>query len=257
VCNQGLSGDPITGCQGCPKNAYCSSGSQTPCPTGYFSLPQSTLPSDCKCQPGATFLSGPGCTCDDGLSKRQKNGALGDRECVPCPPDSYCSRDATTPCPANSKSPSNSSIVGDCRCDAGYYWNETAKTCPICPAGSYCKNNLLYPCPTHTKTLTPGAGLQRQCVCNAGFTCKAVRDVSVVIRFQLTAADFNARRPAIQAKIAELARVPVENVVLETSTTATLPGSRRLLLSAGQPEWDIDHQLIDISAHVFSAPIGV
>jgi hypothetical protein len=81
--------------------------------------------------------------------------------------------------------------------------------------------------------------------------------VSVVIKFQLSAADFNARKPAIQAKIAQLARVPVESVVFKTSTTASLPGSRRLLLSAGQPEWDTDHQLIDISAHVFGAPIGV
>ncbi len=247
VCNQGLSGSPLTKCEGCPKNFYCSQGTQTECPIGYFSLPGSTAVSDCKCQAGATFLPILGCTCNDGLSKVNSPGALGDRACNNCTENFYCRLDATTACPANSRSAPNSALVTDCKCDHGYYWDSPSQTCPICPIGSYCQSNQRFQCPANTNTPSQGASRQAQCVCNPGFSCRLVRDVSVVIRFRLTAADFTSRSATIRAKIAELAKVPVESVVLQAATTAQ-ESSRRLLSAA----WG--EHLLDISAHIYGVP---
>lgn len=254
VCNEGLKGTPSTKCEGCPKNFYCSGGGQTPCPDGYFSLPASTSPTACKCQPGATFVIALGCTCNNGLSKQQQNGALGDRVCNNCTGNFWCASDATTACPANSQSPAGSSVITACKCDAGYYWDNASQTCPICPAGSYCKDNIVHPCPVNTKSLSQGAGRQTQCVCKAGFTCKIVRDIRVVIRFQLTAAQFTDRQAAIRTKIAGLSRVPESSVVFKTSNTAIEAGGARRLLS--DYPWADEH-LLDISAHVIGAPHGV
>ena len=178
-----------------------------------------------------------------------KNGALGDRECIACPANFYCYQDATTACPANSQSLANSSVVADCKCNAGYYWNAVASTCPVCPPGSYCKNNLKQTCPAHTNS-PQGSSLQTDCACLAGYTCKIVRDATVAIRFQLTQAEFDSRAATIRTKLAELARVPEASVTFETRVAG-----RRLL----QVPWGNDpaaDPLLDITAHILSMHTG-
>ena len=251
-CNAGFSGDPKTGCDGCPANSYCSAGTTIDCPEGYFSLAGSTLASHCQCQTDATYVdSRKMCTCRDGFSMiNNVADVLGNRRCITCPANFYCSMDATTACPDNSQSPVSSVIIDSCNCNDGYY--RDSGTCPICPPGFYCKDNNKYSCPDNTNSLQ-GSSLQADCKCNAGFRCTLKRDVSVVIKFSLSRFDFENRLPTYVGKLADLAGVSSNSVVLTTSSTVA---GRRLLQLDSSPDLseDSDHNMIEISAHILLHP---
>jgi hypothetical protein len=251
VCDSGRFGNPFlpAGCGSCPSNYYCSPTNQTACPTGYFSLGGSTLSSDCKCQPNASFVAGGvGCTCLDGYSKEIVLVALnylGDRRCIQCPADSFCKLDSTTACPANSKSALGSVLLADCKCDDGYYYD--SGLCPECPTGSYCKGNIKSVCPDNTNSAARSS-LQTHCACNAGFKCRRVRDVRLLVRFQLSRAQFDAQAASIKASLASIAGVDAGVVELTASvpvTTDPLASQRRLL---GVPP--DDPGLLEVSAHI-------
>jgi hypothetical protein len=148
-----------------------------------------------------------------------------------------------------------SSLVSDCKCNPGYYWDGATNTCPVCPPGFYCNSNQKKACPAHTNSVQ-GSSLQIHCACLAGYTCKIVRDANVAIRFQLTQSEFETRKATITAKIAELAQVPESSVAFQTTVA-----SRRLLQVSG---WSHD-PLLDITAHILSihpvtdliVPVGV
>jgi hypothetical protein len=250
-CTGGKFGDPFKNCAGCRPNYYCTPTSEIACPTGYFSLAGSTQSTDCACQPSASFVAGSGCTCLDGYSKvdvAAAAGKLGNRECLVCPANSYCKSDATTGCPDNSLSPAGSVLVTDCRCNDGYYWDAATNACPQCPAGFYCKNNAKSQCPENTNS-PAGSALQTHCACNAGFKCRRVRDVRVAIKFQLTAAEFEAQEAAIRAKIATAASVPESAVTFSSASTV----AARRLLALGAGSSDPGSLLLEISAHIATA----
>ena len=253
ACVQGQFGDPgaFQPCGQCAKNNYCNATTQTPCPAGYFSLAGSTLVSQCRCQDLAAFdATRTLCTCLPGYYMNpllSSLGRLGDRECVACPPNAFCRLDARTECPSNSKAPANSSLLEHCRCDDGYYWDAGSSTCPICPANSYCRNNSLTPCPANTNS-PARSSRQGDCRCNAGYKCRRVRDARVIITFQLTQSEFNARSAAIASRIAAVVGVPASAVVLKASVPSAR--RRRNLLNLHENAELEEEIILEISAHI-------
>jgi hypothetical protein len=90
--------------------------------------------------------------------------------------------------------------------------------------------------------------LQTQCICKGGYKCTLVRDYRLVVKFQLTQAQYEAQAATIRSQIAASAGVPVGSVLMESSTPAV---NRRLL---GLPGDSLDHYdeqgILHISVYV-------
>jgi hypothetical protein len=164
---------------------------------------------------------------------------LGDRECIPCPANSYCAGDATTPCPSNSQSPASSSLISHCVCNGGYH--RVSDACYSCPTGWYCSNNGKLQCPSNTDSLALSS-MQANCRCKAGYQCKRVRTNFVTIKFTMAQATFTANQASIKTKLAAILQV-LESDITYVSSTAS--ASRRLLSAGGE-----DHPMLEISAHI-------
>ena len=256
ACNLGAFGDlsnPASFCGTCPPNYYCGGQLQTQCPNGTLSFAGSNILSQCTCQTNATILPGLGlgCTCVRGFRSNANPQALGNFDCQPCTGGSnYCYLGVQYACPTNSHSGNLSSNLTDCVCDPGFYWNSTTSTCPPCPADSYCMSNIKSPCPDHTNSPAQSS-LQSQCTCQGGYKCKLVRDYHLVVKFQLTQAQFDLQAATIRSQIAASAGVSESSVIFESSTPAA---SRRLLGQAHQDEYyyiqDDTHRVMHIDVFV-------
>ena len=167
MCNAGYTGLPSVGkaCVPCasgtfkaePGNATCQScarGTYNPfvasngvsacleCPTHSSTMLEARNSiSDCVCNAGHAGNIGEPCApCAAGTFK----ATTGSQSCLHCkagkfgPEVAQVSEDACSSCPPNSFSPSASSSVAMCICDAGYYARGTQTfNCSACPAGAY------------------------------------------------------------------------------------------------------------------------
>jgi len=172
-------------------------------------------------------------------------GYVGDGQlasgCSPCPPNFYCAGGAanlSAACPAHSTAPALSAGASACACDPGYYASGGA--CALCPANSYCLAGLLLACPANT-TSGPGAALQTDCRCVAGFRCAYRRDYQLRLAFQTDLATFVKSEATVRAQVAAAAGVPLASVVL--NATAQTGARRRLLeVRAYAPVWRAGEQ---------------
>ena len=111
-------------------------------------------------------------------------------------------------------------------------------------------SNIKSPCPDHTNSPVQSS-LQSQCTCQGGYKCRLIRDYHLVIKFQLTQAQFNLQFDTIRSQIAASAGVSESSVVFESSTPAA---SRRLLGQAHQDDeyyiQDDAHRVMHIDVYV-------
>ncbi|CAE7688623.1 rngB [Symbiodinium sp. CCMP2592] len=76
--------------------------------------------------------------------------------CLPCPANFFCPGGSELQsCPSSSTSMQGSSLLSDCRCLRGRYWDAESAICLACPAGS--------------STLQEGATSLASCTCMPGF----------------------------------------------------------------------------------------
>ena len=265
VCNDGykkrISATDIGGwvCDACVANEYCHYGTAVTCPTFSTSLALSGAEADCKCNAGYRWNTAVTCSiCEDGyyaaqgamtctqctshsntlgvqgstsvsqcicLAGYKKNGLL----CDACIANEYCLSGVATPCPQFSTSPALSSVLGNCVCDPGYYWNAAGTTCLACPANAYCSGGQKQTCPTNT--YSPGmSSKQENCKCNAGFQCTVRRKVRLTLTLSMTYAQFLSVQDSLKQRLATLAGVSPSLITLESSSAT------RRLLAAPQEE---------------------
>lgn len=156
------------------------------------------------------------------------SGASSPSTCTACAVGTYATGMQATTCKNCWAGSNTTSIGGDsllaCLCNPGFV--SYIYTCDPCPEDFYCLGGTSDPVPCPTNTYSPAqSSLQAHCRCNAGYRCRYGRDVELVMRFNLTLAAFTQQEPAIRARIASLAGVPVNDVSLQ----ASLPVGRRLL----------------------------
>jgi hypothetical protein len=137
-------------CEACPTDgvclySLCDSSEQCGCKAGFYRLMDSAQLLCAPCPTGTTCTKGgcgaadycwPGVTpCDAGYTRPDGDGG----PCMPCAAGTFKVADdlgACTPCPANSTSPSGSTTVDACTCNAGYTGG-LMDACAACPAGTY------------------------------------------------------------------------------------------------------------------------
>lgn len=148
-------------CLECAENRYISAEAVCEaCPANSESPAASDNVNDCKCVPGFTGYGRIGCTacqpgkfkatvgsascteCGDGsVFNSSHTGLLASesKACMECAPNTYkqtltyCEN-----CPANSQSPSGSTAINDCLCNAGYTGTiSTVDSCLACDVGTY------------------------------------------------------------------------------------------------------------------------
>ena len=131
------------------------------CPAGKYSM---TV--------GATNAS----TCVDCAAGKYSEtlGASQPATCLDCAPGSYAptsGMSSCTPCPANSVSPSGSSLLTSCQCNAGYTGSDGGP-CSVCAVSTYktaVGSATCSACPPNSVSPT-GSTLSTSCQCIAGYT---------------------------------------------------------------------------------------
>lgn len=187
-------------CQACPVSTYQTGvGSSTcsACPAGTLSPEGSDALEDCvvpECAAGSTGPDFRTCTaCTAGKYKL----ATGSAACTDCGAGTYSDAVGATlastcsACPANSISPSGSSLATSCKCNAGYTGSD-GESCSACFAGTYktgvgsatCLNcdantysttvgatavSTCLACTSNSQSVS-GSTAATSCVCNPGFT---------------------------------------------------------------------------------------
>jgi hypothetical protein len=138
TCNQGYTGQNGGLCTACIAGTYKNTTGSTvctPCPSNTTSITATTSITGCICNSGYEGPSGGPCTakaCNTGYT-----GPAG--SCVACLGGTYkntVGSEACTSCPRNSSSPSGSSALTACQCNAGFS-GANGGTCSACGAGSY------------------------------------------------------------------------------------------------------------------------
>ena len=133
-------------CQQCSFGLYKTSVSNDSCAVchdnAYTNFTGSVSVDACLCNAG--YTSDPlDEACETCAAGKFKSG-LGDELCLVCPEDTFCVGGNVVPsaCVEHSSSESNSELLTDCGCVAGYYLNDPPGTyeCLPCPAGTF--NNL-------------------------------------------------------------------------------------------------------------------
>ena len=198
-CNPGFYGPDGGNCTQCPANSFCGGGNQiSTCPTGLYSLAQSSILSQCSCPTNANLI-GNQCLCSPGLmSIMNPLAPLGGWECDPCPakkmcingsaslcpPGSFCvngvatqcpvntycaeGSTATTACPAFSSSAAGSAV---CTCADGYAFINSS-LCAQCAANHYCIAGIETACPPGSQSPV-GSPNRASCACLPGFYSSA------------------------------------------------------------------------------------
>lgn len=143
-------------CVGCSANSWCSANTQNTCPINSISLALAGSQNQCLCAAGYY---------GDG-------SVSGTSPCNLCFAGYWCpggNSNLTVTCPANSSSPSGSSVITQCQCLPGYMGaNGTA--CSLCPPNTICTSGQLSVCPNNTAS---SAGTGSSCTANAGYYSSA------------------------------------------------------------------------------------
>jgi hypothetical protein len=156
---------PQLRCEICPQNTYAALPGQdncTDCPTFTTTngLAGAKTIQSCVCSAGNTLVNGQCVQCSSGKFK----ALPGDAVCYSCYYDNsvpsidrttcvcdsgYYGHDMCTKCPGpNTVSVTGSTILDDCKCDAGYSQTVSngVNVCEHCAAGSYKMTASSYPC---------------------------------------------------------------------------------------------------------------
>ena len=91
--------------------------------------------------------------------------------CEYCVENTFCYQNLNESCPTHSSSPSGSSNLTDCTCNAGYYAISTGSslTCHTCLDNYYCPGGGdLLPCVQFSSSVS-GSSTPLECVCNEGY----------------------------------------------------------------------------------------
>lgn len=142
-------------CVLCPAGSYCAGTDNTAsaCPFGAPSVPGAEMPQACGCASGDVF-----------------SNVGGERVCVACSGDGYCTHGMEFACPANSTIQfSNRTSIADCVCDDGFVEMAAADptqpfTCERCVSETAtCIGGQQLACAQHM------ISVEHECVCKAGF----------------------------------------------------------------------------------------
>ena len=125
------------------------------------------------CTAGNTACTAcPTCTAGDYKSVACTTTSAG--TCASCPSGYYCTSGAANFCPSDSNSPTGSSVITACTCNAGYY-GTNGGSCTICPVGSYCPGGTS--AVSCSSVITGSSSLggatstsSSSCICNPGYT---------------------------------------------------------------------------------------
>ena len=146
-------------CSKCSAGSYCTGdgGLELVCPDGAESPVQAHVLKDCFC-PLGSFREDP---------------TDATETCKPCPLRSWCSGGVRNLCPVDTFSTAMSTSLEDCRCVAGYGYDEDSESCQLCRDGSYkpsTGNTVCVACPNlHMTTNGVGKTSWMTCGCVAGY----------------------------------------------------------------------------------------
>ena len=177
-CHPGFTGANGGTCEECRAGTYKSvsgSGECVRCKDGTYSTIRGASSKD-TCTPCSAVSSskwGAGsstCQCNKGYTGPD----LG--PCEPCSAGTYKSilgsESCVNVCPANSHSPPGSTVITDCKCNAGYTGADGG-TCSPCGAGSYkpsAGSEECTSCPANTHSEVVASVSVTDCTCNKGHT---------------------------------------------------------------------------------------
>ena len=177
-CNAGFTGPDGGSCEECLAGTYkegSGSGECVECEVGtYSAVPGASSKDACTlCSAVSSSKSGAGsstCVCNKGYTGPD----LG--PCEPCSAGTYKSilgsESCVNVCPANSHSPPGSTVITDCKCNAGYTGADGG-TCSPCGAGSYkpsAGSEECTSCPANTHSEVVASVSVTDCTCNKGHT---------------------------------------------------------------------------------------
>ena len=175
-CNAGFSGPDGGLCEECPAGTYkemSGSGACVECEVGTYSTASGATSKDTCTLCSAVSSSKPGvgsstCQCNEGYTGPD----LG--PCEPCSAGTYKSILGTEPCdnlcPANSDSPLASTVITDCKCNAGYTGADGG-ICSPCGESTYKPSpgsEECTSCPANTHSEVVASVSVTDCTCNKG-----------------------------------------------------------------------------------------
>ena len=134
------------------------------CQDNYFISSECTIFSNITCQLCSD------CPPGEQVDVQCQSNGRQDTTCMPCEVGFYCPGNGVTPtkCPDDSSSPSGSTAISNCVCNAGYELTTGPYECQACGANTYCFEGFLEDCPSYSHS-TAKSSLREHCICNPGF----------------------------------------------------------------------------------------
>ena len=165
-------------CSVCAAGKYTVAETCVDCPIFSTSPEASSTIGSCQCQAGFTGENGGTCLpCSSGTYKV----SLGPSACIACDPGTYqdaiapYTTDACVACPENTTSPSASSSISACQCQAGFLMSEdpSVLTCHPCAEAYYCPDKTTQIACSTGATSPLASDHAHDCTCTPGFVGSA------------------------------------------------------------------------------------
>jgi len=184
----------LVGCQLCPMGSYAlfdpSSSSSSSnnnnickiCPKGTFSAFTDMIGGCTPC-PYPQTTEAEGATSPESCGCPAPTRKVGDNQCEGCLSNQYLGTGGVClPCPAFSISNVGAVSLLDCKCMAGYFFQDKTLSCQICPVGTYSSHATdsgCKPCPKGSTTAGLGSKSVRECgatkeLCLSGYSWRGV-----------------------------------------------------------------------------------
>jgi len=99
------------------------------------------------------------------------DGIFGDMTCEQCATNQYCLAGASFSCPTDSTNEFRQGTIEGCVCDPGFLKvsSVSAHTCTQGLKPHYYSGGIQNICPDHKQTISNGASLVNECVCEPGY----------------------------------------------------------------------------------------